>query len=159
MSSGAQANTIAPAAVTPGASTTQPAAATAIAETEEALLASILADESLLYALALFFLAGIGLAFTPCVLPMVPILSSIIVGEGDDISKRRAFTLSLAYVLGMAVTYAFVGTLVGLFVDELIDQGALFSKMELLLLLLLVKGDLFAGGGLAASTAGLLAYD
>ncbi|MEM9622570.1 MAG: protein-disulfide reductase DsbD [Pseudomonadota bacterium] len=98
-----------------------------VADTEEQILAGILADESLIYALALFFIAGIGLAFTPCVLPMVPILSSIIVGEGDDISKRRAFTLSLAYVLGMASTYAFVGMLVGLFGAELNLQAALQS--------------------------------
>lgn len=98
-----------------------------IEDTEEEVLAGILASENLLYALALFFIAGIGLAFTPCVLPMVPILSSIIVGEGEGISQRRAFTLSLAYVLGMAGTYALVGTLVGLFGAELNLQAALQS--------------------------------
>jgi len=98
-----------------------------VADTEEELLAGILANESLLYALGLFFLAGIGLAFTPCVLPMVPILSSIIVGEGEHISKSKAFSLSLAYVLGMAATYAAVGTLVGLFGAELNLQAALQS--------------------------------
>ncbi len=98
-----------------------------VADTEEELLAGILADESLFYALGLFFIAGVGLAFTPCVLPMVPILSSIIVGEGEDIGKRKAFTLSLAYVLGMAATYAAVGTLVGLFGAELNLQAALQS--------------------------------
>ena len=128
VSAGAQANIVAPAASAP-ASATAPAV---IADTEETVLASILADESLMYALALFFLAGIGLAFTPCVLPMVPILSSIIVGEGEDISKRRAFSLSLAYVLGMAVTYAFVGTLVGLFGAELNLQAALQSPPVLI---------------------------
>lgn len=102
-------------------------AAALIEDTEEEVLAGVLADESLLYALALFFIAGIGLAFTPCVLPMVPILSSIIVGEGENISNRRAFTLSLAYVLGMAVTYAIIGTLVGLFGAELNLQAALQS--------------------------------
>ncbi|MEM7096753.1 MAG: protein-disulfide reductase DsbD [Pseudomonadota bacterium] len=106
--------------------------AVTIADTEETVLASILADESLIYALALFFLAGIGLAFTPCVLPMVPILSSIIVGEGEDISKKRAFSLSFAYVMGMAVTYAFVGTLVGLFGAELNLQAALQSAPVLI---------------------------
>ncbi len=103
-----------------------------VADTEEELLAGILAGENLLYALSLFFIAGIGLAFTPCVLPMVPILSSIIVGEGADISQRRAFTLSLAYVLGMAATYAFVGTLVGLFGAELNLQAALQSPPVLI---------------------------
>lgn len=100
--------------------------------TEEQALAGILADENLLYALALFFIAGIGLAFTPCVLPMVPILSSIIVGEGEGISQRRAFTLSLAYVLGMAITYALIGTLVGLFGATLNLQAALQSAPVLI---------------------------
>ena len=103
-----------------------------MADTEEELLAGILADESLIYALGLFFIAGVGLAFTPCVLPMVPILSSIIVGEGDGISQRKAFTLSAAYVLGMAATYALVGTLVGLFGAELNLQAALQSPPVLI---------------------------
>ena len=98
---------------------------TAVVHTEEQFLAGILANDSLVYALAIFFIAGVGLAFTPCVLPMVPILSSIIVGEGEQISQRRAFTLSLAYVFGMAATYAAVGTLVGLFGAELNLQAAL----------------------------------
>ena len=100
--------------------------------TEERILAGILADESMIYALALFFVAGIGLAFTPCVLPMVPILSSIIVGEGENISNRRAFTLSLAYVLGMAVTYAIIGLLVGSFGAQLNLQAALQSAPVLI---------------------------
>jgi len=102
-----------------------------VASTQEQVLAGVLAHESLLYALALFFVAGIGLAFTPCVLPMVPILSSIIVGEGEGISKRKAFTLSSAYVIGMAATYALVGTLVGLFGAELNLQAALQSPSVL----------------------------
>jgi thiol:disulfide interchange protein DsbD len=64
---------------------------------------------SLLAILGGFFGAGLLLAFTPCVLPMVPILSGIIVGEGGALGKRRAFLLSLAYVLGMAVAYALAG--------------------------------------------------
>jgi len=59
--------------------------------------------------LASFLGFGLLLAFTPCVLPMVPILSGIIVGEGRGVGKKRAFLLSLAYVLGMAVTYALAG--------------------------------------------------
>ena len=61
----------------------------------------------------LFFLAGIGLTFTPCVFPMIPILSSIIAGQGESITTRRAFTLSGIYVLTMAVTYATLGAIVG----------------------------------------------
>ena len=56
-----------------------------------------------------FFLFGILLTFTPCVLPMIPILSAIIAGEGKNLDKGRAAALSLSYVLGMAVAYAAAG--------------------------------------------------
>ena len=65
------------------------------------------------------FFAGILLTFTPCVLPMVPIISSIIVGEGENITKLRALFLTLAYVLGTAVTYAIMGALAGATGDQL----------------------------------------
>ncbi|MCR9276553.1 MAG: protein-disulfide reductase DsbD [Pseudomonadaceae bacterium] len=104
----------------------------ATAVTEEQALAGRLAESSTLAALALFLIGGIALAFTPCVLPMVPILSSIIVGESENLSKARAFTLSLAYVLGMAVTYAAIGTLVGLFGAELNIQAQLQSPPVLI---------------------------
>ena len=58
-----------------------------------------------------FFLAGLVLAFTPCVLPMVPILSGIIAGQGKDVTTGRAFALSLTYVMGMSVTYTIAGAL------------------------------------------------
>jgi len=66
-------------------------------------------------AIGMFFLAGLGLAFTPCVFPMIPILSGIIVGQGGEagMTKTRAFILSLAYVLGVAVTYAALGVIAG----------------------------------------------
>jgi thiol:disulfide interchange protein DsbD len=66
-------------------------------------------------ALLAFFVAGLLLAITPCVFPMVPILSGIIAGEGDGITTRRAFWLSLVYVLAMAATYTVAGVLAGLF--------------------------------------------
>jgi thiol:disulfide interchange protein DsbD len=59
--------------------------------------------------LASFLGFGLLLAFTPCVLPMVPILSGIIAGEGSSVNKKRAFALSSSYVLGMAVAYAVAG--------------------------------------------------
>ena len=62
-----------------------------------------------LVVLASFLGFGLLLAFTPCVLPMIPILSGIIAGEGKELGKQRAFMLSLAYVLGMALAYAAAG--------------------------------------------------
>ncbi len=59
--------------------------------------------------IGLFMLLGLGLAFTPCVLPMMPILSSIIVGRGGPVSKGRGFSLALAYSLGMALVYTAFG--------------------------------------------------
>jgi len=70
-------------------------------------------------AVAAFFIAGLLLAFTPCVLPMVPILSGIIIGQGDRLTPLRAFWLSLVYVLAMAVTYTVAGVLAGLFGQNL----------------------------------------
>ncbi len=58
---------------------------------------------------ATFFGLGLLLAFTPCVLPMVPILSGIIAGEGDKISPSRGFSLALSYVMGMALVYTAAG--------------------------------------------------
>jgi thiol:disulfide interchange protein DsbD len=59
--------------------------------------------------IGLFVLLGLGLSFTPCVLPMMPILSSIIVGQGGGTSKARGFSLALAYSLGMALVYTGFG--------------------------------------------------
>lgn len=59
-----------------------------------------------------FFSAGLLLAFTPCLLPMIPVLSGIIVGHGQNISTRKAFLLSLCYVLSMAITYSVIGALI-----------------------------------------------
>ncbi len=81
---------------------------------EQDRFANILKDNNLLTILGLFFVAGLALTFTPCVFPMIPILSGIISGQGGNISKKKAFILSLAYVLPMALTYAVVGVLAGL---------------------------------------------
>jgi thiol:disulfide interchange protein DsbD len=63
--------------------------------------------------IAFFFGAGLLLSLTPCVFPMIPILSGIIVGRGHKITHSHAFFLSLAYVLGMAITYAAAGVVAG----------------------------------------------
>lgn len=62
-----------------------------------------------------FLLLGIGLSLTPCVLPMVPILSGIIAGQGERLSARRGFLLASAYVFGMSLSYAVAGVCVGYF--------------------------------------------
>ncbi|MFN2382267.1 MAG: protein-disulfide reductase DsbD [Guyparkeria sp.] len=62
-----------------------------------------------------FLIFGLLLAFTPCVFPMIPILSGIIAGQGEHITTRKAFVLSVVYVLAMAVTYTVAGVLAGLF--------------------------------------------
>ena len=76
---------------------------------EEARFERLLASGSLWLIAAAFFGAGLLLTFTPCVLPMIPILSGIIVGEGRNATRTRAFTLSFAYVMGMSVTYTGIG--------------------------------------------------
>jgi thiol:disulfide interchange protein DsbD len=93
------------------AAASAPSAVAAPMESEQDALAGKIRSGNLLAVLATFFGAGLLLAFTPCVLPMVPILSGIIVGAGRDrpVSRGRAFSLSLAYVLGMALTYTIAG--------------------------------------------------
>src|SRR5665213_3509471 len=76
---------------------------------EQARLAAMIRPGNMLAVLGVFFVIGLGLAFTPCVLPMVPILSGLIVGQGHRITTARAFSLSLTYVLGMALTYTATG--------------------------------------------------
>jgi thiol:disulfide interchange protein DsbD len=80
---------------------------------DEARFEALLSGNFLLM-LAAFFGAGILLTFTPCVLPMIPILSGIIIGEGRAIAKAHAFALSVTYVLGMALTYTAIGILAAL---------------------------------------------
>ncbi|KFI08050.1 protein-disulfide reductase DsbD [Massilia sp. BSC265] len=92
-----------------------PAAAGAAAQPSElAGIAGILEGGRLLAIIPAFVLLGLGLAFTPCVLPMVPILSSIIVGEGRQVSRSRGFILSATYSLGMAIVYTALGVAAGL---------------------------------------------
>ncbi|HEY1044360.1 MAG TPA: protein-disulfide reductase DsbD, partial [Telluria sp.] len=77
-------------------------------------IGGILSGGSLAAIIPAFMLLGLGLSFTPCVLPMVPILSSIIVGEGAQARRSRALMLSLAYSLGMAIVYTALGIAAGL---------------------------------------------
>ena len=86
---------------------------------EDALIAELFRGETWLL-IASFFGFGLLLSFTPCVLPMVPILSGIIVGRGEHLTRSHGLMLSAAYVIGMAITYALAGVAAGL-------SGALLS--------------------------------
>lgn len=93
---------------------------------EQHQLADMLKQDSLLLTLVAFFVGGLLLSFTPCVFPMYPILTGIIVGAGKNqnapLSTKKAFTLSFFYVQGMAVTYTLLGIVVAL-------AGAQFQAM------------------------------
>ena len=88
------------------------------AASEQHQLADMLKQDSLLLTLVAFFVGGLLLSFTPCVFPMYPILTGIIVGAGKDLATplttKKAFTLSFFYVQGMAVTYTLLGIVVAL---------------------------------------------
>jgi thiol:disulfide interchange protein DsbD len=101
-------------AATTAATATTTTAAPAAAPSDLSGIAALLHGGRLLAIVPAFILLGLGLAFTPCVLPMVPILSSIIVGEGQQVKRSRGFVLSLAYSLGMAIIYTTLGVAAGL---------------------------------------------
>lgn len=105
------------------------------AQSDDRRFSTLLSEASLPLAVGLFFIAGLGLTFTPCVLPMIPILSSIVIGQNP--TKPRAFVLSASYVLGMALTYALVGVLMGLFGAGLNLQAHLQSAPVLIVFALL----------------------
>lgn len=81
---------------------------------EQHQLADMLKQDSLIVTLIAFFVGGLLLSFTPCVFPMYPILTGIIVGQGKALTTKKAFTLSFFYVQGMAVTYTLLGIVVAL---------------------------------------------
>jgi thiol:disulfide interchange protein DsbD len=82
-------------------------------DNENTQIARLFKDGSFWLIISFFFGAGLLLSLTPCMFPMIPILSGIIVGRGHKITHMHAFILSLAYVLGMAVTYAVAGVAAG----------------------------------------------
>jgi thiol:disulfide interchange protein DsbD len=88
--------------------TAAPGGSAALGPSEQSRFAQLLTG-NLVALVGGFYLAGLLLAFTPCVLPMVPILSGIIAGAGAQLTTGRAFALSLTYVLGMALTYTAAG--------------------------------------------------
>lgn len=88
----------------------QATSTSAIQVAEQDQLAAGLAQNRL--SIFWFFMLGVGLAFTPCVLPMLPLLSAIVIGNRQRPNSVRAFTLSLTYVQGMALTYTLLGLIV-----------------------------------------------
>ena len=107
---------LAPGAVAPATASPSSIAAAArdapVSESDR--LAALISGGALPAVLGVFFGFGLLLAFTPCVLPMVPILSGLIVGQGPDVTPRRAFTLSAIFVLAMALTYTIAGVVVAM---------------------------------------------
>ncbi|MEH6597126.1 MAG: protein-disulfide reductase DsbD [Colwellia polaris] len=103
---------------------------------EQHQLVDMLKSDSVWLTLVAFFIGGLLLSFTPCVFPMYPILTGIIVGQGNKLSTKRAFALSFAYVQGMAVTYTLLGIVVAI-------AGAQFQAMFQHPIVLIVLSVLF----------------
>ncbi len=98
-------------------------------------IARMLSDGSIWMIFVGFFGFGLALSLTPCVFPMIPILSGIIVGQGHKLTTGHAFMLSFVYVIAMALTYAVIGILAGLFGQNL---QAIFQDPRLLVAFSLV---------------------
>ena len=105
--------TLAAAAAGAGSGTVLPSAPPSSPGADDSAVARLFQGSFVLLILG-FFGAGLLLSFTPCVLPMIPILSGLIIGRGAKLTRGHAFALSAAYVLGMALTYALAGVLAGL---------------------------------------------
>ena len=93
--------------------------ASTYAASEQDQFAQMLKEGNLLVILGAFFVAGLALSLTPCVFPMIPILSSIIAGQGRQATAKYGFLLSLVYVLSVAFTYTLAGIFAGLFGENL----------------------------------------
>ncbi|HEX5329861.1 protein-disulfide reductase DsbD [Sulfuricurvum sp.] len=92
-----------------------PAPKAEVKESETDQIAGVIKGGSLWFIILSFFGFGLLLALTPCVFPMIPIISSVILAQGKGMGTKRAFLLSLVYVLSMAVAYTIAGVLAGLF--------------------------------------------
>lgn len=89
-------------------------------------------NTALIWVLMGFFVLGLGLSVTPCVLPMMPILAGIIARQGGDLSSKQGGLLALSYVIGMSLSYSIAGVLVGLFGAELNLQAKLQTPWVLI---------------------------
>ncbi|WP_152183046.1 protein-disulfide reductase DsbD [Sulfurimonas indica] len=92
-------------------------------KSETDLIADTIKSSGFLVVLATFFIFGLLLSLTPCVFPMIPIISGVIISQGEGLTTKKAFGLSLVYVLAMAVAYTIAGVFAGLFGSNL--QAAL----------------------------------
>ena len=106
---------------------------------EEVRLGSIITESNLLSVFLVFIGLGFLLAFTPCHLPTIPILSSIIIGQKES-NRAKSFTLSLTYVLGMAVTYSAFGTLTALAGNQMQALFTMPGFIAFMALLFIVLG-------------------
>ena len=98
-----------------GAAVVAPAgAAAADASADASALGSVLREGRFWSVVGVFFIAGLLLSLTPCVLPMLPIVSSIIAGHGTEVTRGRGLALAVAYSLGMAMVYTALGVAAGL---------------------------------------------
>ncbi len=120
----------------------KPAQATtgsAIPASDEARFQGVLSEGKLWTIIAIFFAAGLALTFTPCVLPMIPILSGIIAGAGHAPTRMRGFILSVAYVAGVAVTYTLIGVaaaLSGLLLSAALQNAWVLGTFALIFVVL-----------------------
>lgn len=104
------------------AKTTQAAADTSD-KSETDIISDTIKNSGFFVIIATFFIFGILLSLTPCVFPMIPIISGVIISQGEGLTTKKAFALSIVYVLAMAVAYTVAGVLAGLFGSNL--QAAL----------------------------------
>ncbi|WP_163932209.1 protein-disulfide reductase DsbD [Paraferrimonas sp. SM1919] len=114
-------------------------AGTQVTTATSSSLADLLLSESTVWVLAIFFALGLGLAFTPCVFPMYPILASIIGGQGGKLSIKKGLLLSFTYVQGMAITYSLLGLVVasaGLQYQAALQHPVLLISLALLFVVL-----------------------
>ena len=126
------------------ANNTSAKAATAEVVSEQDQFLQALSGSSSWTLIGVFFLAGLALSLTPCVFPMIPILSGIIAGHGHNTNAKHGLVLSIIYVLAMAVTYTIAGVLAGLFGANLqasLQAPAVIALFSLLFVLL--AGSMF----------------
>ncbi|EPJ56002.1 MAG: hypothetical protein OFPI_01530 [Osedax symbiont Rs2] len=98
---------------------------------EHDYFSQLLSKGDLVWILSAFFVAGLALSLTPCVFPMIPILSSIIAGQGESVTKSRALLLTSIYILSVSFTYTAAGVLAGIFGENL---QALFQATWIIVL-------------------------